>query len=422
MYRKNGMKIKFPPVIVLFLLSLVNIEIFGGIFHAGPNYQLKNLESALKIISPYDTVIIHQGKYFSNNIIVNKPVVIIGLGRAVLDGLGKNQIMFIKSDDVIIENMTFINSGISFIDDNAAIKLDSVSNCKVINNFFEDNFFAIYLARTSNSTVSGNIIKAKNKKESYSGNGIHLWYSKNVEISDNRITGHRDGIYLEFVRSSNITNNLSWKNLRYGLHFMFSDSCSYSGNVFQNNGAGVAVMFTRRVEMFNNKFENNWGGAAYGVLLKEIFDSNIYNNYFYKNSNGLYMEGCNRINIKNNDFVENGWAIRLMANSMDNNFTANNFSGNSFDVSTNNIKNFNTFSGNYWSEYNGYDLNKDGIGDIPFRPVSLFSLITEQNRSSLVLLRSMFVELLNTAEKIFPVLTPETLIDNSPNIKKINHD
>ena len=104
---------------------------------------------------------------------------------------------------------------------------------------------------------------------------------------------------------------------------------------------------------------------------------------------------------------------------MDNNFSKNNFVSNSFEVTTNSTRNYNTFANNYWADYQGYDLNKDGIGEVPHHPVKLFSLLVEKNRPTLLLLRSFFVELLNTAENVFPVLTPETLIDKYPQMSFI---
>ena len=164
---------------------------------------------------------------------------------------------------------------------------------------------------------------------------------------------------------------------------------------------------------------NNVTFSANLFLLKEIFDSQISNNKFLKNSSGIYLEGSNRINVSHNDFIENGWALRLMANSMDNKFTYNNFIGNSFDVTTNSVQNFNFFDHNYWSEYNGYDLNKDNIGDVPYRPVKLFSLLVEKNQPLLILHRSLFASVLDLTEKIFPILTPESLIDKHPSMKRI---
>ena len=154
-------------------------------------------------------------------------------------------------------------------------------------------------------------------------------------IENNSIQGHRDGIYFEFVTESIIRKNLSEKNVRYGLHFMFSHNDQYLGNIFRNNGAGVAVMYSKNVRMENNVFEKNWGASAYGILLKDISDSHITNNTFLKNTAGIHMEGSSRIEIQQNVFKENGWAIKVQASCDDNNFHHNNFYGNTFDVATN---------------------------------------------------------------------------------------
>ena len=403
---------------IFILIIFINSDFSAKVLSVGKQQKYKLISDAVFAAADYDTLIIKSGLYKEGNLIIYKPLFIIGENFPVIDGEDKYQNITIKSSNVYITGLKLINSGLSFIDDNAAIKLDEVNNCTITNNQFDKNFFAVYLAKSSNCTISNNIIKAVKISEASSGNGIHLWYCKSITVKDNYISGHRDGIYFEFVQSSLIKNNISEDNLRYGLHFMFSDSCNYTNNTFKHNGAGVAVMFTHNVEMTHNRFENNWGGASYGILLKDITDSKIENNYFYRNSSGIYIEGSNRINVSKNNFIENGWAIRLMANSMDNIFTQNNFIGNSFDVATNSVKNFNDFKNNYWSEYSGYDINKDGIGDVPYRPVKLFSLIVEKNRPTLILLRSMFVGILDAAEKIFPVLTPETLIDELPSMKR----
>ena len=413
MLKVNGIKF----LLLLAFLSTLNVN-FGKTFIVGKKENYNSIKSAIAKATSGDTLLIKKGLYKEGNLIINKPITIIGLNTPIIDGENKYEIITVKCDNVFISGLRLINSGLSFIEDNAAIKLEDVNNCTIINNEFNNNFFAIYLAKSTNCKIVQNSIKAIKKTETSSGNGIHLWYCKNINIQQNYISGHRDGIYLEFVRTSEIKNNFSENNLRYGLHFMYSDSCKYSENMFKHNGAGVAVMYTKNVEMTNNRFENNWGGASYGILLKDISDSDIKNNIFYKNSSGLYIEGSNRVNIYDNDFTENGWAIRLMANSMEINFVRNNFIGNSFDVTTNSTHNFNFFENNFWSEYKGYDIDKNGIGDIPYRPVKLFSLIVEKNRPTLILLRSLFVEILDAAEKIFPVLTPETLIDKSPSMKR----
>jgi len=236
-------------------------------------------------------------------------------------------------------------------------------------------------------------------------------------IENNHVQGHRDGIYFEFVTESLVQKNLSEKNIRYGLHFMFSHSDHYMQNIFRNNGAGVAVMYSHKVTMGKNQFESNWGPSAYGILLKEISDSRIVNNTFLKNTVGIYMEGSSRMQIQKNSFNSNGWAIKVQASCDDNSFLNNNFNGNSFDVATNGSVSLNTFSNNYWDKYEGYDINRDGIGDVPYHPVSLYAMVVAQNPNTLILMRSFVVALMDKAEKAIPSLTPENLADNKPFMK-----
>ncbi|HAB52761.1 MAG: nitrous oxide reductase [Ignavibacteria bacterium RIFOXYB2_FULL_35_12] len=381
---------------------------------------IKSINHAIQIAEAGDKIFIKSGYYAEGNIIVDKQITIIGTDDPVIDGKDDGEIFTVTADNVQISGLVIKNSGTSYLKENAGIRLEEVSNCRISNNKFVNNFFAIYLAKSSSCEISNNYIVGVKKRESNSGNGIHLWYCRDVSINNNTILNHRDGIYFEFVRNGRIRNNYSEGNLRYGLHFMFSDSCEYRENTFENNGAGVAVMYTKNVLMEKNYFRHNWGTASYGILLKDISDSKISFNQFEENTVGIFIEGCSRILVQKNDFRKNGWAIKLMANSMGNIFNENNFIANSFDVSTNSKQNFNTFEKNYWSSYSGYDLNKDGYGDVPFRPVTMFSMIVEKQPTSLILLNGLFIKLLDVAESIIPALTPEALTDSKPRMRMIN--
>jgi len=382
--------------------------------------SISTITEAINLAIDYDTILIKTGEYSEGNIIIDRKLTIIGENFPVIDGRGSGEIFTVISNDVHISGLIIKNSGISFLEENAGIRLKEVRNCSIINNKFINNFFAVYLAKSANCIISNNHIEGERKREANSGNGIHLWYCRDITIENNKVFNHRDGIYFEFVRNGKIFNNHSERNLRYGLHFMFSDSCEYTNNTFENNGAGVAVMYTKNVLMSKNNFLKNWGPASYGILLKDISDSKIEKNIFDENSIGLYMEGCSRVTIEQNNFIRNGWALKLMANSMDNLFYDNSFVANSFDISTNSRQNFNTFEKNYWAEYDGYDLNKDGFGDVPFRPVTMFSMMIESHPTSLVLLHSLFIDILNIAESIIPAITPEALTDAKPRMRMAN--
>lgn len=385
-------------------------------------YPNQNLGSVVENLKEGSTLIIKAGTYKVDNIKITKSISIIGENFPIIEGNNKDEVFTITANNVTITGLVIKNAGVSFLQENAAIKLNEVSNCRIENNILKNNFFGIYLSKSFNCVIKNNKIEAYNQHETNSGNGIHLWYSKAITIEGNEIIGHRDGIYFEFVRHSLVINNISRKNLRYGLHFMFSDSCTYVKNLFENNGAGVAVMYTRYVTMKENIFIHNWGAASFGVLLKDLNDCLIEKNFFFKNTNGLYFEGCNRITVKENNFIENGWALKLMANSMNNFFLDNNFIANTFDVLTNSRNSFNQFSRNYWNRYSGYDLDKDGFGDVPYHPVNMFSVLVEKQIASMILIHSLFIELLNIAENIIPSLTPINLIDNKPRMRKLNYD
>lgn len=404
--------------IFLFILFFFTVEtVFGNTIEVGENKPIKALRQGIKAANDGDTVLLYKGVYKEGNIVITKSIHLLGIDGPVLDGENKNEILTLSGKNILIRGIHFVNAGYSSMNDYAALKIIDADNIVIENNIFNNTYFAIHVANTIRSSIRNNIIKGNNKSEHLSGNGIHLWKCENMLIENNSVQQHRDGIYFEFVTQSAIKKNVSEKNIRYGLHFMFSPANSYLGNVFRNNGAGVAVMYSKKVWMENNVFEQNWGASAYGILLKDISDSRIRNNKFIQNTVAIHMDGSSRIEIENNIFKENGWAIKVQASCDDNSFHHNNFHGNSFDVATNGTMMLNKFYNNHWDKYEGYDMNKDGIGDVPYHPVSMYAMIVEQNPTTLILLRSFIVSLLDKAEKAIPGLTPENLVDEKPMIK-----
>ena len=372
----------------------------------GPGQPVTTLAKAVSIARDGDTILLQNGKYREGNIIITRSITIIGQGNTILDGAHRTELLTISGHDVVIKNICFDDAGYSALNDFAAIKIIDASRVIIENNSINNAYFAIHISNSSYCTIRGNKITGSPKTEQLTGNGAGL-----------HVQGHRDGIYFEFVTDSEIRSNLSEKNIRYGLHFMFSNNDHYQQNTFRGNGAGVAVMYSKQVKMEKNLFESNWGPSAYGILLKEISDSHIVNNTFKQNTVGVYMEGSNRLDIASNLFKYNGWAIKVQANCDGNTVHQNNFQGNSFDIATNGTMVLSKFYNNYWDKYEGYDINRDGIGDIPYHPVSMYAMIVEQNPNTLILMRSFMVSLLDKAEKAIPSLTPESLIDERPMIK-----
>jgi len=370
----------------------------------------------------FDTIRVKEGIYYEFNIKITKALTIIGENNPVIDGQNKGEIITIQSNNVTLDGLTIVNVGTSYVTDYAAVRVVKSENFILQNLKLKRLFFGIYLEKSKNGKVLNNIILGDAVEEFSSGNGIQLWYCQNVEVKGNKVQHVRDGIYLEFSDNIRISDNVSSENLRYGLHFMFSNNDTYLNNLFENNGAGVAVMFSKFIIMKGNTFKRNWGTASFGLLLKEINDSEIINNNFQENTIGINIEGSNRITYKHNDFKSNGWAVKVRGACYENVFTENNFLYNSFDISYNSRMNDNKFDRNYWSNYTGYDLNKNGIGDIPYRPVKLFSYIVNRTPETIILLRSLFIDIIDFSEKVSPAFTPDNLLDENPLLKPIRHD
>ena len=401
--------------IILFLMLLISIaQLKASILEVCRGCELNSLSDAIDQANKFDTIYVSPGIYIEGEIIVDKPLTLLGIDQPILDGEMKNGVLTVVADSVWIEGFVIQNVSTSYIEDHAGLRVSRSTGFTIKNNRLVNTFFGIFLEASYYGVVEGNEVIGEAVDQINSGNGIHLWQCKNILILNNTVRKHRDGIYFEFVDDSEIIGNHSEGNLRYGLHFMFSNHDLYQGNTFKNNGAGVAVMFSKFINMYDNVFKDNWGQASYGLLLKEIYDGELKGNVFDGNTIGINAEGSNRLIFTSNTFIQNGWAIKILGACFNNTVSENNFLYNSFDLAYSGGLNDNTFNRNYWSDYSGYDLDNDGIGDVPYRPVKLFTYVVNQVPESIILIRSLFVYLIDFSEKVSPVFTPDNLVDAEP--------
>jgi len=405
---------KLIPLLICFPLFLKaqSIEVC-------PKCPINTIAQAVAKAKKGDTIIVQKGTYPENNILLDKPITLIGKDRPIINGQFKGSILKIQADSITIKGFRLANVPFKATEEQAAILLDKSKKFLIEDNIMDQVCFGVLLRKGRDGIIKNNKISSNATQQYNSGNAIHLWSCKNIKIIGNEAANCRDGIYIQFSSKSYIEGNYCYKNLRYGLHFMFSDDNEYYRNRFSENGAGAAVMFSKRVKMVGNTFQDNWGPSSYGLLLKELYDSELVDNTFYRNTIGINGENCTRMKYNENNFTENGWGIRIRGGCYQNDFWDNNFFNNTFDVAYDNNVNDNKFRSNYWSDYTGYDLNKDGIGDVPYRPVKLFSYISNRTPESIVLLRSLFIDIMNFSEKVAPVFTPENLIDETPRMEPV---
>ncbi len=409
-------------IVIFVAVFLFSVCTFARTWVVAKNSSVKSIKSAIELAAKGDTIRIMKGIYKEGNLVIQKSIVVIGIDYPVLDGENKYEIFTIAANDVSIIGLRMINTGVGSINDISAISAIEAKRLRVLNNQFENTFFGIHLANCLGSVVEDNVLHSNAEAEHQIGNGIHAWKCDSITIRNNKVSGHRDGIYFEFVTNSLVERNFSHHNMRYGLHFMFSHNDEYRSNVFQNNGAGVAVMYTKKVKMISNRFQDNWGASSYGLLLKDIGDADIKLNHFAKNTVAVYMEGSSRCHFTQNVFSGNGWAVKMQANCDENVYSKNSFLSNTFDMATNGSLVLNTVDANYWDKYEGYDLDKDRVGDVPYHPVSLYSMVVEKMPSAVMLWRSFLVYMLDRTEKVVPSVTPENLKDIHPAMRNYDYN
>ena len=395
---------------------LISLPVCGRTIDVGPNRACTSIARALALARDGDVIKVYSGKVYHERIKITRRITLQGVGFPVIDGDRKGNVVEVKADGVAVEGLKIINSARSSNIDFCGLHGQNVHGVTVRNCVFRANQFSLMLQNASDCTVSRNDISSDITFNPLMGNAIHCWKSTGMNIVDNKIGHNRDGIYLEFVDHSHIARNRISGCDRYGLHFMFSHYNVYEQNHFSHNKAGVAVMFAHHVTMLDNIFELNEGTSSYGLLIKELQYSHIMRNKFRRNTVGLMIDGGSDLAVSHNEIRDNGWGIRLISASNNDTIRANNFRGNTFDLTTNVSYNHNFVDGNYWDNYEGYDLNRDGTGDVPYHPLSLFSMLAESNDTVLLFFRSFLMNLLDATEKLLPTITPDNYVDHTPSM------
>lgn len=385
-----------------------------------------NLQNRLDSANSGDTVLVEPGTYVGN-FKINKSITLSGKTGALIDAGGTGNAITLLASNITVENFSIVNWGSNLTEQNAAIYLDKkTDNITIRNNKAKGDGFGFWLQKANHILVENNVIEGNPSLRSADrGNGIQLSTVKNALIIGNEVSHTRDGLYIISSQNSELRNNLM-HDLRYGVHYMYSHSNKVISNHAFNTRAGYALMSSNRLTVQGNRSDNS---EDYGMLMNFITYSNIsYNNIkkvwtkpenkvIGREGKGLfiYNSAYNTISYNTIDTAEIG--IHLTAGSENGKIFGNSFINNPIQVKyvSNRKQEWSQQGvGNYWSNYLGWDLDNNQIGDTPFEPNDGIDKMVWKYPEAKVLLDSPSVLMLRWIQKQFPVLKPPGVKDSNP--------
>jgi nitrous oxidase accessory protein len=360
---------------------------------------------------------------YTGNLVIRKPIVLDGSAGVVFDGLGQGTVIEVLADHVTVRGCTIRASGADVTGEPSAIRVIA-ANATIDSNTIEDALFGIDLREAPDAVIRGNTITCKDLEPGRRGDGIRLWWSHGGTVEGNTIRGSRDMVFWYSEDLRIIRNTVT--DSRYGLHFMYSHGSILEDNDLLSNSVGVYLMYSNGITLRRNRMRNNRGASGYGIGLKDCDDITIVGNALLANRVGVYVDNSPSSVDSTGLFEANMIAfneIGLLAtpNTHDNVFTGNAFVENEEPAATHGRGRLvlNSFSlngvGNYWSDYAGFDLDADGIGDVRHEPQSLFGAMLANEPNLRLFVHSPAQQAIEFTSRALPELRPEsTLIDPSP--------
>lgn len=387
-----------------------------------PGPDGRGLLEALAKAQSGDILQISAGDY-RGPLLVDKSVSLAGCGLPRIKGNGKGSVILITAPEVSISGLSLSGSGYDMMHSDAGIMVEA-DKASLEGNELLGNLFGIYLRKASDCTISGNHIRGPETLDVGSrGAGIHLYIANRNTLRGNRVEFTRDGIYFDHA-DDNLVEDNSFTDLRYGVHYMYCEDNRFYRNLFKDSMAGAAIMYTDRVEFSDNQILNNRAGFnAIGLLFQACRECRCERNVILNNTTGLFLEGARDNLFAHNLIGYNDLGVEYFGSSSDNDFSSNDF-----------IENITTLhtvgpvtvdfgapgSGNYYSDYGGYDLALDGQGDEPHKLQDAFQYLTGNHPLLRLFLSSVAADALVLAERSFPILPSSDSVDQQPEMRPVS--
>lgn len=376
----------------------------------------ESIAAVIRIAQPGDTVRVLRGDY-AERLIIDKALILQGVNRPTLSGGLHGDVIRVRAADVHIEGFIIRDSGADLTAQNAGIYAEPGADRLVVrHNDLTYNLFGLWLEKVRDVRVEHNLITGKRDLlSSQRGNGIQLYNTRGARITGNDISFVRDGIYVDVSHHALFRGN-RMHHLRYGTHYMNSYYNIWEDNASYRNRGGLALMEVRDQIVRDNRA---WDNSDHGIMLRTIQDSTIEHNVVANNQRGFFIYDAEYNTLRGNLVIGNRVGAHLWAGSIHNRVEGNDFIDNRDQVQyvAARDENWGEETGNYWSNYLGWDRNGDGIGDLPYEANDVVDRLTWRHPLAKLLLNSPAVETLRFVARQFPLLRAPSVVDAHPRMQ-----
>lgn len=360
-------------------------------------------------------------KTYHGNLTITRPMAIYGHIGTVLEGKGDSTVVSIRARDVLLDNFVIRHSGRKNTTEDAAVKAKG-DHIRIKNIRVEHSLFGVLLEECTYCEIVGVHIIGDSAARDLGGDGIKLWEAHGSVVR-NCVIEHARDVVVWYTRHATLDHNLVREG-RYGTHLMYAHDAIVRGSHLEKNIVGIFVMYSKRMTIENNILAGARGPAGVGLGFKDSDAINIRGNWLVANTTGTYLDNTPRtsadpVSFNGNVIALNDVALRLHSTGAGLSFTKNSFRNNAIMVEVDGGGNAleATLLQNHYSDYEGYDLDKNGIGDVAYEVKMLSSELTDSRPSLKFFRGTAAMGLLDAVAHAIPVFATRRLfVDNAPRI------
>ena len=373
------------------------------------------LARAIAAAASGDRLRLSRGVY-RGRVVIDRPLEIAGEPGTTVDGAGEGRVITVDGPGVVLRGLTITGSGLTLASEDSAVFVTRRGAGAVIEgNELRDNLIGVYLKGAPQAVVRGNRITGRRDlRPNERGNGVQIWNAPGSVVERNHIRYGRDGIFVTTSRDNEFRAN-RMQDLRFAVHYMYTNESRVIDNHSTRNHIGYAIMFSHGLTVSGNV---SAGDRDRGLLLNYANESLFSGNRVLPGPEKcVFIYNANMNRFRGNHFQGCEIGIHFTAGSEGNTITGNAFLGNRTQVKyvgTRHVEWSAGGRGNYWSDNTDFDLDGDGIAERPYRPNDLVDQVVWRHPLARLLLASPAVQVLRFAQSEFPGIHPGGVTDSAP--------